>query len=159
MQQRRILRASSALFLGGAALLVGCSKEPLSVENTNQPDVARGTQQREVVDAINAELGRRLLLDDFRVCYHDDDSRCECRKPAAGLLLSAADELNLDLDRSFMIGDRWRDVEAGRRAGCRTVFIDRDYHESLSATPDARVRSMAEAAAWILAASVFPRSY
>jgi D-glycero-D-manno-heptose 1,7-bisphosphate phosphatase len=119
---------------------------------TNQPDVARGTQPRHIVEAINAELGRRLQLDDFRVCYHDEQSQCDCRKPSAGLLLAAALERDLDLSRSFMVGDRWRDVEAGRRAGCRTVFIDHNYREPLTAAPDARVSDLAEAASWILAA-------
>lgn len=117
---------------------------------TNQPDVARGTQQRQVVEAINAEVGRRLGLDDFRVCYHDDTFRCDCRKPAAGMLLTAARDRNLDLSRSFMVGDRWKDVEAGRRAGCRTVLIDRHYREPLTSPPDATVSSLAEAVAWIL---------
>jgi D-glycero-D-manno-heptose 1,7-bisphosphate phosphatase len=124
---------------------------------TNQPDVARGTQEQSMVEAINAELGRRLFLSDFRVCYHDDRSQCDCRKPAAGLLLSAAKELGLDLTRSFMIGDRWRDVEAGRRAGCRTVLIDHHYQEDLTAPPDARVCTLFEAAAWVLAAAALPR--
>ena len=117
---------------------------------TNQPDVARGTQSRAVVDAINAELGKRLGIYDFRVCYHDDSSHCECRKPGAGLLLAAARDLDLDLTRSFMVGDRWRDVEAGRRAGCRTVLIDNNYREPLKTEPDVRVRNLAEAASWIL---------
>ena len=119
---------------------------------TNQPDVARGTQRREIVEAINAELGRRLFLDDFRVCYHDDRSCCECRKPSAGLLLAAARDRDLDLNRSFMVGDRWRDVEAGRRAGCRTVLIDHKYVETVTTIPDARVCDFAEAAEWILSA-------
>lgn len=117
---------------------------------TNQPDVARGTQSRSVVEAINAELGKRLHLHDFRVCYHDDYSHCECRKPAAGLLLTAAHDRHLDLARSFMVGDRWRDVAAGRRAGCRTVLIDYHYDESMSIEPDMRVPDLANAVSWIL---------
>ena len=117
---------------------------------TNQPDVARGTQSRAAVESINAELGKRLGIYDFRVCYHDDSSHCECRKPEAGLLLAAARDLDFDLTRSFMVGDRWRDVEAGRRAGCRTVLIDNNYRELLKTEPDVRVRNLGEAASWIL---------
>jgi D-glycero-D-manno-heptose 1,7-bisphosphate phosphatase len=117
---------------------------------TNQPDVARGHQERAVVEMINAELTRRLEIEDFRVCYHDDRSHCDCRKPAAGLLLAAALDRNLDLTRSFMIGDRWRDVEAGRRAGCRTVLIDHHYDESMPVEPDVRVPDLACAVSWIL---------
>jgi transaldolase len=118
---------------------------------TNQPDVARGKQTRQAVEAIHAELlARGLPIDEFRVCYHDDRDDCTCRKPRPGLLLIAAEEDGLDLSASFMVGDRWRDIEAGRRAGCTTVFIDYGYAEPERSGPDARVRSLAEAADWIL---------
>ncbi len=113
---------------------------------TNQPDVARGAQTREVVELINARLAAALPLDEFRVCYHDDADDCACRKPLPGLLTAAP---CYDLPRSFVVGDRWRDVEAGRKAGCRTVFIDRGYTER-SPVANARVRSLAEAVDWIL---------
>ncbi len=117
---------------------------------TNQPDVARGAITMEDVDALHAELQSRLPLDEFRVCCHDDTDKCSCRKPAPGMLLAAAREHGMDLSACFMVGDRWRDVEAGRRAGCQTVFIDQGYSEDLRALPDARVTSLAEAARWIL---------
>ena len=85
------------------------------------------------------------------VCFHDDADGCACRKPAPGLLLKAAEDLGLDLCRSFMVGDRWRDVEAGRRAGCRTVFIDRQYSEPAPTHPDVVTTSLAGAASWIQA--------
>jgi D-glycero-D-manno-heptose 1,7-bisphosphate phosphatase len=132
--------ALARLRAGGFALIVV----------TNQPDVARGTQARAVVEAMHEELRRRLPIIDVLVCYHDDRSRCQCRKPAPGLLLRAAAEHGIDLPASFLVGDRWRDVEAGREAGCRTVFIDRRYAEALKSEPDARVRDLAAAAAWIL---------
>ena len=115
---------------------------------TNQPDVARGDQRREVVEAINQALGSRLPLDEFRVCYHDDLDGCDCRKPRPGLLLR---EPAHDLSRSVMIGDRWRDIEAGQRAGVlATVLIDRGYNENRAASPSVRVSSLTEAAEWIL---------
>ena len=117
---------------------------------TNQPDVARGTQSREIVEAINQALRTRMLLDDVRVCYHDATAQCTCRKPEPGLLLEAACDWGIDLSASFMIGDRWKDVDAGNRAGCRTVFIDRGYAERAPASPDYRAHSLAEAADWIL---------
>jgi D-glycero-D-manno-heptose 1,7-bisphosphate phosphatase len=118
---------------------------------SNQPDVARGRQSRAVVDAMHAVLRERLGLTDIRVCFHDDADACACRKPKPGLLLDAARERRLDLARSFMVGDRWRDVGAGRNAGCRTVFIDYAYDEPRPDAPDAVVSSLAEAAEWILA--------
>jgi D-glycero-D-manno-heptose 1,7-bisphosphate phosphatase len=116
---------------------------------TNQPDVARGDQDRRVVESINAALVARLPLDEVRVCYHDDRDDCSCRKPRPGLLLQAPAH---DLSRSVMIGDRWRDVEAGRRAQVRaTVLIDRGYDEACPVAPDVRVASLAQAVDWILA--------
>ncbi len=118
---------------------------------TNQPDVARGAQTRAAVEAIHAELlARGLPIDDFRVCYHDDADGCDCRKPKAGLLLAAALEDGLNLAGSFLVGDRWRDVEAGKRAGCTTVLVDYHYSEPEYGQPDMRVRSLGEAADWIL---------
>ncbi len=123
----------------------------LLVVVTNQPDVARGRQSRAEVEAIHARLRDRLPIDDIRVCYHDDADGCDCRKPAPGLLLAAAAALGVDLRRSVMVGDRWRDVEAGRRAGCATVFIDSGYDEQRPEGADAAVSSLLEAADWILA--------
>ena len=115
---------------------------------TNQPDVARGTQTREAVEAIHTRLMAALPLDEIRVCYHDDADECPCRKPKIGLLIQGPPA---DLAASIMVGDRWRDVEAGRRAGCATVFVESGAPESLIHEPDARVASLAEAADWILA--------
>jgi len=121
---------------------------------TNQPDVARGVQSREMVEALHAAfLARGLDLDGFQVCYHDDRDQCDCRKPKPGMLLKAATEWRLDLQASFMVGDRWRDIEAGRRAGCVTLFIDRRYAEAMRGQPHVRVTSLPEAADWILARS------
>jgi D-glycero-D-manno-heptose 1,7-bisphosphate phosphatase len=117
---------------------------------TNQPDVARGTQRREVIDAMHAALAAALPLDEFRVCDHDDKDACHCRKPEPGLLEDAARDAGLSLPDSFMVGDRWRDVEAGRRAGCTTIFIDRGYTERPPDKPDVMVSSLSEAADWIL---------
>lgn len=135
-----IADACAALHAGGFLLVVV----------SNQPDVARGFQRREMVEAINAVLRARLPLDDIRVCYHDDRDACPCRKPEPGLLLEAAAIWQIDLPRSFMVGDRWRDIEAGRRAGCLTVLIDYAYLEAQPCHPDFRTRSLLEAAAWIL---------
>ncbi len=118
---------------------------------TNQPDVARGTQRREVVEAIHAAMLKALPLDDMLVCYHDDGDGCRCRKPLPGLLLMGAGKYSVDLGASFMIGDRWRDVEAGRNAGCKTIFIDYGYAEKAPRNPpDVSVGSLVEAADWIM---------
>lgn len=117
---------------------------------TNQPDVSRGKTQRADVEAINLHLQQYLPIDEFRTCYHDDNDRCNCRKPLPGALLAAADAHDIDLTSSFMVGDRWRDTEAGRRAGCKTIFLDYGYDEKQPGKYNHRVSSLAEASEIIL---------
>jgi len=118
---------------------------------TNQPDVARGTQKREKVEAIHKLLLESLCIDEILVCYHDDKDKCQCRKPLPGMLLDAAGRFAIDLKKSFMVGDRWRDIEAGQNAGCRTILIEYDYDEKgPSRPPDMKVDSLNGAAEWIL---------
>ncbi|HTU45938.1 MAG TPA: HAD family hydrolase [Bryobacteraceae bacterium] len=118
---------------------------------TNQPDVRRGTVAREKVDEIHRFLAAKLPLDDFFVCYHDDEDHCSCRKPQPGLLLEAARKYQVEVGQSYLIGDRWRDIGAGHAAGCRTVFIDYGYNErGPEPLPDTRVYTLAEAVDRIL---------
>jgi D-sedoheptulose 7-phosphate isomerase len=118
---------------------------------TNQPDVGRGKQSRESLDAIHQDLLARFPLDDILVCCHTDADNCSCRKPLPGMLIEAAKKHNVDLAISFMVGDRWRDIDAGYNAGCRTILIDYGYSERSSEhSPDLRVGSLAEAADWII---------
>jgi len=122
----------------------------LLIGATNQPDVTRGTQRREVVEAMNARLLDEMPITAILVCYEDGDD-CPRRKPNPGLLLEAAETFGIDLSASFMVGDRWRDVEAGRRAGCRTVFIDLGYTERRPDPPaDHTAVDLTAAAVWIL---------
>ena len=123
----------------------------LLVVATNQPDVGRGTLVREVVEAMHVKMCAVLPLDHVEVCYDPGQGiPSEFRKPAPGMLLRAARELGIDLAQSWMVGDRWRDIDCGVNAGCRTVFIDLGYDEQLRAAPDFRVRDLAEAAEVIL---------
>lgn len=124
----------------------------LLVVATNQPDVGRGTLNRETVEMIHAEMRRRLPIDHVEVCYHPGgtQSDCDCRKPKPGMLLRAARELGIDLKQSWMVGDRWRDVDCGHAAGCRTIFIDRGYAEELRQKPHFSAGNLAEAADIIL---------
>ena len=118
---------------------------------TNQPDVARGRQQRTVVESIHEELRASLPIDNFFIYYHEDRDACDCRKPKPGLLLQAAVKYRLDMAACYLIGDRWRDIDAGQAAGCKTVWIDRRYAEQAAAQPpDVRVESCLEAAGWII---------
>jgi D-glycero-D-manno-heptose 1,7-bisphosphate phosphatase len=137
--------ACRALKAAGYALVVA----------TNQPDVGRGDQPQSEVEAMHQRLLALLPeIDRIEVCY--DPGRGEPsrrRKPEPGMLLDAASALGIDLARSWMVGDRWRDVDCGRRAGVRTVFIDFGYDESLKAAPDFTVKSFGEAAKKILSES------
>jgi D-glycero-D-manno-heptose 1,7-bisphosphate phosphatase len=116
---------------------------------TNQPDVARGTQTREAVEAMHVRLMSELPVDDIVTCYHDGTT-CGCRKPKPGALIDAAQRHGVELKRSFMVGDRWRDIEAGQRAGCRCLFVDHGYAEQQPVGSFVRVPSLAAAAEWII---------
>jgi len=121
----------------------------LLVIATNQPDVGRGTLAREAVETIHESLLRQLPIDRVMTCFHAGvayGDPCECRKPRPGMLLQAAKALKIDLAKSLMIGDRWRDVDCGFNAGCKTVFVDWGYQEVLKQAPDYRVENLLEAA-------------
>ena len=124
----------------------------LLIVATNQPDVGRGTLKREMVETIHAHMVAQLPIDRVEVCFHPGQglSACDCRKPKPGMLLRAAGEFSIDLGRSWMVGDRWRDVDCGHAAGCRTVFIDRGYSEALKQKPDFSAGNLTEAADIIL---------
>jgi D-glycero-D-manno-heptose 1,7-bisphosphate phosphatase len=116
--------------------------------------VGRGTQTRDTVEAMHEKLRAAVpAIDAIEVCYHAGASRgdpCDCRKPKPGMLLTAAASHRIDLHRSFLIGDRWRDVDCAKAAGCRAIFIDHGYSEPLREKPDFTVTSFAEAVARIL---------
>lgn len=132
--------ACSALRAAGWLLIVA----------TNQPEIARGTLGRRSVDAVNHHLRQHLRLDDVMVCPHDDADQCACRKPRDGMLREAAARWSVDLSASYMVGDRWRDIEAGRRAGCITVHVDRQYDERRPEAPNFVVSALPQAADVIL---------
>jgi D-glycero-D-manno-heptose 1,7-bisphosphate phosphatase len=127
---------------------------------TNQPDVARGTQTRAAVE----EMHRKMLdalpqIARVEICWHAGPDRgdpCDCHKPAPGMVLRAAQALGIDLAQSFLVGDRWRDVDCGRAAGCRTVFMDRNYSEQLRQPPDWTVKSFGQAVEVILTTAGVP---
>ena len=117
---------------------------------TNQPDVGKGRVARETVEAMHAVVARAFAVDAVKVCYHTDQDACHCRKPKPGLLLEAAQEWHVDLKASILVGDRWRDIEAGKAAGCKTVWIRSAYDERAVQEPDAIVDSLEEASRVII---------
>jgi D-glycero-D-manno-heptose 1,7-bisphosphate phosphatase len=128
--------------LRGAGLLL--------VVVTNQPEVARGTLTAETLEAMHRTLRSRLSVDAVLTCPHDEGDGCGCRKPAPGLLLQAARRWQVDMALSVMVGDRWRDVEAGRAAGCATVWVRQQYREPRPTSPDLTVGRLVDAVPWIL---------
>jgi D-glycero-D-manno-heptose 1,7-bisphosphate phosphatase len=134
------LPATEALHKAGLLLIVV----------TNQPDVGNGVASQHVIEEMHERLRKLLPIDDIKTCFHSQKDNCLCRKPQPGMLLDASKDWNIDLTKSFMVGDRWNDVVAGRSQGCFTIFIDRGYSESLKEEPDMTVSSLAEAARLIL---------
>jgi D-glycero-D-manno-heptose 1,7-bisphosphate phosphatase len=102
---------------------------------TNQPDVARGNQSRDTVESINTLIQSSLPIREILVCYHDNADECDCRKPKPGLILKAAQKYGIDLSRSWMVGDRWKDIAAGQAAGLKTIFVDYHYSEEYNCAP------------------------
>ena len=118
----------------------------LVIVATNQPAAGTG-----LVEAMHAKMRQAVRLDDVKICTHAEAENCNCRKPKPGLLLEAAKERGIALSESWMIGDRWRDVDCGHAAGCRTIFVDYGYPQDQPAEPDNVVHSLGEAADFILA--------
>lgn len=115
---------------------------------TNQPDIARGLMKMKELNKMHALIRERLPIDDIMVCPHDDADNCGCRKPKYGLLLEAANKWNIDLKKSYLVGDAWKDIEAGKQAGCKTVIIDMPYNQEAAA--DFRVKDISEVMSIIL---------
>ncbi|NBX85324.1 MAG: HAD family hydrolase [Gammaproteobacteria bacterium] len=118
---------------------------------TNQPDVARQKTSKECVLEIHQFLIKKLRLDDILVCLHDDKDGCSCRKPKPGLIFEAAKKYHIDCSQSYMIGDRWKDIEAGYQARCKTILIQNYYNEqSSSIAPNLTTTTLQDAANWII---------
>lgn len=140
---------------------------------TNQAGVAKGLFTEEFVHTVNNIIRSELQkhgadIDKFYYCPHHPEEgkgiyrkNCNCRKPAPGMLLSAAEDLNIDLTKSYFIGDRFRDMETARKVGAKGVLVKTGYGEELlqddgpdRATPEGRPDHVAadilEAVLWIL---------
>ena len=112
---------------------------------TNQPDVFRGKISKKTVVKMNSYIKKKIKLDDMFVCYHDNEHNCSCRKPKPGLLLKASKKWKIDLKKSFMIGDRWKDILAGKKVGCKTIFINNNYKNDKKVKADFTFKSLLKA--------------
>jgi D-glycero-D-manno-heptose 1,7-bisphosphate phosphatase len=118
----------------------------LPVVVTNQPDISRGLNSLELVESINQKIGDLTGINHFYICPHDDQHMCNCRKPKPGLINLAASELSLELKGSIMVGDRWRDIEAGQALDLTSYFVDYSYDEKKPIQPFVKVSSLLDAA-------------
>lgn len=123
----------------------------LLIVTTNQPDLATGKNSWDTLNEMHRRMNGIFRLDAYEICPHLDADQCDCRKPLPGMLTRAAKREDIDLTQSWMVGDRWRDIEAGQAAGCRTVWIETDYNEKKPAGYDAKVTNLSEATDFILA--------
>jgi len=109
---------------------------------TNQPDVSRKKIFKKDVEKIHKKIMSKLFIDEIKTCFHDDTDNCNCRKPKIGMITSLKKKYKLNLKKSFVIGDRWRDIDCGFKAGCKTIFIDRKYNERIPKNYDYKFKSM-----------------
>jgi D-glycero-D-manno-heptose 1,7-bisphosphate phosphatase len=121
----------------------------LLIVTTNQPDAARGNGSLDGVKEINAHMLKVLPIDDLFVCFHDDKDLCVCRKPKPGMIFAAAFKHEVQVSRSFMVGDRWRDIGAGKNAGCGTILVNA-FPEEKRIAADIELADLPAAARWIL---------
>ncbi len=117
---------------------------------TNQPDIARGLLRPAELERMHEFMRVHVSVDRIYSCTHDDSDDCICRKPRPGLLLRAAAEFHLDLVHSWMVGDSWKDIEAARAAGCRSIFVAGPHADAGRSKPERTAASLPEAAKMIL---------
>ena len=117
---------------------------------TNQPDISRKLISYDFVENVNSQIKKKYFLDRFYVCPHSELDNCQCRKPKNGLILEAKKDYNLDLSNCFMIGDRWKDIDAAEISGCKSIFIDRKYKEEKPSRQITQVNSFKKAVDVIL---------
>lgn len=120
----------------------------LVVVVTNQPDIVRGSMDISELKKMTKSIRECLAIDEILVCMHDDIDNCTCRKPKPGMLFDAAKRHNIDLNRSFLIGDGWKDMEAAINAGCKGILIDNCYNNPIDCSR--RVKDLAGAVDIIL---------
>jgi len=107
---------------------------------SNQPDISKGLVDRQTVEKMNDIITSSFPIKSVVYCPHEDKHKCACRKPKPGMIIKLADEYDIDLEKSYMVGDNWKDILAGKEAGCETILVKRKYNRTVSA--DYRVQSL-----------------
>ena len=116
----------------------------LNIVFTNQPDISRGLLKRKELRKMHKIILETLPIDEIKFCPHDDNDNCSCRKPKPGLILEAAKNWSIDLKKSYVVGDGWKDMAAGKKAGCKTFLIRKEYNKNLQNGFDFRVNNLKE---------------
>jgi D-glycero-D-manno-heptose 1,7-bisphosphate phosphatase len=101
----------------------------LNLVVSNQPDISRQKMNEADLGRMTNLLKKELTIDDVFYCKHDDIDNCKCRKPSSGLIIEASKKWNIDLKNSFLIGDNWKDIEAGKDINLKSFLLDKDYNE------------------------------
>ena len=117
---------------------------------TNQPDVGRNLISKNTLEKMHNKLKKKIHIDEIYVCTHIKDQNCFCRKPNPGMILDAAKKYQIDLKKSFLIGDRASDIEAGQEANCRSIFLDKKNYEKPPNKQEATFNNLTEATDYIL---------
>ncbi len=111
---------------------------------TNQPDIKRGKMTKYSLKTINTKIKNFFLIDEIYVCIHDINDKCSCRKPKPGMLKKASKKWDIDLKKSFLVGDRFKDIQAGNSVGCTTIFIDYNYNETKPKSYDYKYKNISK---------------
>ena len=114
----------------------------LNIVFTSQPDISRGNLKIEELEKMHKMMLDTLLVDEVKFCPHDDKDNCSCRKPKPGLILEAAEKWSIDLEKSYVIGDSWKDIKAGKAAGCKTFLLRREYNKDYQKDYDFEVNNL-----------------
>tara|TARA_B100000989_G_C19364796_1_gene394830 strand:+ start:237 stop:752 length:516 start_codon:yes stop_codon:yes gene_type:complete len=108
---------------------------------TNQPDVSRGNNTKKNVNEINSFLKKKLKLKKTYVCFSSNNT-CKDRKPNPGMIKKAIKTYSIDAKKSYMIGDRWKDIVAGQRSKCKTILLNKKYSEKNKCKPDYTIKNL-----------------
>lgn len=125
---------------------------------SNQAGIAKKLYAEKDTEMFNEHLKKFIIENDGRIdciyyCPHQPQDSCDCRKPGTGMLIKAKNDFNLDLKKSFVIGDQMTDIEMGKRAGCKTILIKTGYggdDKKIDVKPDFTAENLLEAANIIL---------
>jgi len=114
----------------------------LNIIFTSQPDISRGSLKMEELKKMHKVISETLLVDEIKFCPHDDKDNCSCRKPKPGLILDAVKKWSIDLDKSYVVGDSWKDIGAGKSAGCKTFLLRREYNKNYQKDYDFEISNL-----------------